>query len=82
MWCDLDCMIRLQCTALVWRRNVGGFLFYCVRVLDASTDVVRLGLAQEQTEDHSLEYLLDIISDDDAEDGRIVGKIADGELSR
>ena len=75
-------MIRLQCTALVWRRNVGGFLFYCVRVLDASTDVVRLGLAQEQTEDHSLEYLLDIISDDDAEDGRIVGKIADGELSR
>ena len=75
-------MIRLQCTALAWRRNVGGFLFYCVRVLDASTDVVRLGLAQEQTEDHSLEYLLDIISDDDAEDGRIVGKIADGELSR
>ena len=75
-------MIRLRCTALVWRRNVGGFLFYCVRVLDASTDVVRLGLAQEQTEDHSLEYLLDIISDDDAEDGRIVGKIADGELSR
>ena len=75
-------MIRLQCTALVWRRNVGGFLFYCVRVLDASTDVVRLGLAQEQTEDHSLEYLLDIISDDDAEDGRIMGKIADGELSR
>ena len=72
----------MQCTALVWRRNVGGFLFYCVRVLDASTDVVRLGLAQEQTEDHSLEYLLDIISDDDAEDGRIVGKIADGELSR
>ena len=53
-----------------------------MRVLDASTDVVRLGLAQEQTEDHSLEYLLDIISDDDAEDGRIVGKIADGELSR
>ena len=72
----------MQCTALVWRRNVGGFLFYCVRVLDSSTDVVRLGLAQEQTEDHSLEYLLDIISDDDAEDGRIVGKIADGELSR
>ena len=72
----------MQCTALVWRRNIGGFLFYCVGVLDASTDVVRLGLAQEQTEDHSLEYLLDIISDDDAEDGRIVGKTADGELSR
>ena len=77
-------MIRLQCTALVWRRNVGGFLFYCVRVLDASTDVVRLGLAQEQTEDHSLEYLLDIITDDDddAEEGRIVGETAVGELSR